>query len=115
MNIIIDAHLPETLCNYFPECNCIHTKQLAKGNQTKDSFIIELSVKEKRAVITKDTDFYYSYIASHKPYKLVLVKLGNMRLMELKSYFKANAENIIQLLQENSFIILEKDKIRVLD
>ena len=61
---------------------------MENGNFTKDTFINDLSIKEKRAVITKDTDFYYSYIASKKPYKLVLVKLGNVKLAELKRYFE---------------------------
>ena len=108
MNLIVDAQLPESICEYFADCNCVHTKQLKQGNLTKDSFINELSVKEKCAVITKDTDFYYSYIAYKKPYKLVLVKLGNLRLLELKNYFKSNAKNIKIILEKHSFIILEK-------
>jgi predicted nuclease of predicted toxin-antitoxin system len=115
MKLIIDAHLPESICKIFHNCNCIHTKQFKKGNQTKDSYINELSIKEQRAVITKDNDFYYSYIANRKPYKLVLVKLGNMRLAELKNYFKSNNNKIIKLLKNHSFIILEKYKIRIID
>lgn len=115
MKLIIDAHLPESICEYFYHCDCIHTKQLEKGNLTKDSFINELSIKEHRAVITKDTDFYYSFIATRKPYKLVLVKLGNMRLAELKNYFKANSEKILTLLQNHSFIILERNIIKILE
>lgn len=115
MKLIIDAHLPKAICEYFNNCNCIHTQQLEMGNLTKDSFINELPIKEHWAVITKDTDFYYSYIATRKPYKLVLVKLGNMRLIELKNYFKANSEKILTLLQKHSFIILEKNKIKILE
>lgn len=115
MNLIVDAQLPESICEFFTDCNCLHTKQLKKGNLTKDSFINELSVKEKCAVITKDSDFYYSYITSKKPYKLVLVKLGNLRLSELKDYFKSNAGKIMALLRNHSFIILEKSRIRILE
>lgn len=115
MKLIIDAHLPKSICEYFLNCDCIHTQQLEMGNLTKDSFINKLSIKERRVVITKDTDFYYSYIASRKPYKLVLVKLGNMRLEELKNYFKLNSEKILSILQNHSFIILEKKKIRILE
>jgi hypothetical protein len=50
-----------------------------------------------------------------RPYKLVLVKLGNMRLGDLKLYFERNAATIISLMEEHSFIILELEKIRVLD
>jgi predicted nuclease of predicted toxin-antitoxin system len=115
MRLLIDAHLPESICEYFFDCDCIHTKQLAKENFTKDSYINEISLKEQRAVVTKDTDFYYSYIATAKPYKLVLVKLGNMKLAELKNYFKNNSNKIKTLLKNHSFIILERNRIRIVD
>lgn len=115
MNFIIDAQLPASLCKYFRDCDCIHTSKLKEGNQSRDSSINELSIKEKRAVITKDTDFYYSYIASQKPYKLILVKLGNMQLSTLKKYFKDNSNKINEILKEHSFIILEKNRIRILE
>ena len=95
MNLIIDAQLPAKLCAYFADCNCVHTIQLKNGNLIKDCDINEISIKEKRVVITKDTDFYYSYLTSKKPYKLVLVKLGNLRLSELKHYFKVNAKKYV--------------------
>ncbi|WP_372950202.1 DUF5615 family PIN-like protein [Mariniphaga sp.] len=115
MKLIIDAHLPKSICECFYNCDCIHTQQLEKGNLTKDSFINKLSIKEHRVLITKDTDFYYSYITSRKPYKLVLVKLGNMRLEELKNFFKTNSEKILSILQNHSFIILERNKIRIME
>ena len=115
MKFIIDAQLPATLASYFPEHDIIHTLSLEEGNLTTDNQINLLSVSEERILITKDDDFYHSYIALHKPYKLVLVKLGNMRLRDLKSYFERNAPTVISLMKEHSFIILEPEKIRVLD
>lgn len=115
MKFIIDAHLPRSICNFFGKHDCIHTSQLEFGNETKDSLINELSIKEHRTVVSKDTDFYYSYITGKRPYKLILVRLGNFRLRELNQYFESNAEKIIELLKENSFIVLEKGKIKVLD
>lgn len=115
MKFIIDAQLPKSLCEYFKDCDCIHTSQLDKGNQTRDSYLNELSVKERRALITKDADFYFSYITIKKPYKLVLVRLGNMRLTEIRQYFENNSNDILRLLEHHSFIILEKRKIRILE
>ena len=54
-------------------------------------------------------------LASFFKDKLVLVKLGNMRLKDLKSYFEQNARQIITLMQEHSFIILEPERIRILE
>ncbi|WP_158642781.1 DUF5615 family PIN-like protein [Chitinophaga japonensis] len=94
---------------------CFIPLRLPPGNLTPDRNINELSVLENRALITKDSDFYYSYLSSRKPYKLVLVKLGNMRLKELKGYFERNADKITGLLEEHSFLIPEADRIRVLE
>ncbi len=115
MKFIIDAHLPKSLTRFFSDHEVIHTSELITGNLTPDRDINALSMLEKRILITKDADFYYSYIAARKPYKLVLVKLGNMRLGELKSYFERNAGTIINYLHTNSFLILERERIRVLE
>jgi len=86
MKFIVDAQLPSSLNEIFIGHDFIHTKDLPLGNSTKDRNINELSILEKRVLITKDTDFYYSYLASKKPYKLILVRLGNIRIHELKEY-----------------------------
>lgn len=93
----------------------VHTSAPESGNRTQDKSINTLSVLEERILITKDSDFYYSYVAARRPYKLVLVKLGNMRLKELKAYFQRNAPVIKALLLNHSFLILEPEHIRVLD
>lgn len=115
MRFVIDAHLPVSLVNYFEGHDVLHTLSLKDGNFTADQNINEISLTQKRVVITKDSDFYHSFITFRKPYKLVFVKLGNMRLRDLKSYFERNSEQLITLLEDHSFIILEPDRIRVLD
>jgi predicted nuclease of predicted toxin-antitoxin system len=115
MKLILDAHLPASLAKYFPGHDVLHTSFLPEGNFTADRTINEISILDDRALITKDSDFYYSFVASRKPKKLVLVKLGNMRLKELKSYFERNAGKLIELLEDHSFIILEAEKIRILE
>lgn len=115
MNFLIDAHLPPSITIYFLGHNVFHTSELPDKNNTKDHIINSLSIQEKRIVITKDTDFYYSYLSAKKPYKLVLVKLGNMKINELKQYFQLNASKIISLMENYSFIILEKTAIRILE
>ena len=115
MRFIIDAHLPKSLAHFFSPHEVIHTSELVNGNLTPDRDINTLSVLEERILITKDADFYYSYIAARKPHKLVLVKLGNMRLKDLNSYFERNAKTILDYLHTNSFLILEQKRIRILE
>jgi len=77
MKFIIDAHLPPSLCDLFKEkgFDAIHTSHLAKKNATSDNQITELSMKEKRIVITKDSNFWDSFVLKKEPHKLVLVKI----------------------------------------
>ena len=115
MKLILDAHLPASLAQYFPGHDVLHTSLLPEGNLTDDHTLNQISILEDRTLITKDSDFYYSFVATRKPKRLVLVKLGNMRLKELKAYFEKNAVKLIELLEGHSFIILEAGKIRVLE
>lgn len=64
MKFIIDAHLPKTVSAFFSDHDVIHTSDLKDGNRTKDKLINSLSVLEDRILITKDNDFYYSYVAA---------------------------------------------------
>jgi len=91
MKLILDAHLPSSLAQYFPGHDVLHTSALPEGNLTSDETLNQISLLEDRVLITKDSDFYHSYVAARKPKKLVLVKLGNMRLKDLKSYFERNS------------------------
>lgn len=115
MIFFIDAHLPASLSSCFTGHEVIHASELPEGTLTSDNTINKRSVAEHWIVVTKDTDFYYSYIAHKEPHKLILVKLGNLRLRDIKEYFADNATKIISLMQEHSFIVLEQEKIRILE
>jgi predicted nuclease of predicted toxin-antitoxin system len=56
-----------------------HTLDLTAGNATKDRAINQLSIDQQRAVISKDTDFFYSHLLHGRPWKLLLVKTGAFR------------------------------------
>lgn len=85
MKFLIDAQLPRSLKQLFIEkgYDYIHTLDLALGNHTPDKSINQISIKEKRIVITKDSDFFYSLMLKKEPFKLILVKLGNTSKQDL--------------------------------
>ena len=57
-------------------------------------------------VITKDADFYYSFILSRQPPKLVLVKTGNMGTKALINVFAQQIDELVSLLEEYDFVVL---------
>jgi len=89
MKFLLDAQLPPSLKQLFTDKghDCIHTIDLEQGNDTSDKIINNLSVAEQRILVTKDNDFYDSFIVKNEPYKLILVKLGNSSKKELIQFF----------------------------
>jgi predicted nuclease of predicted toxin-antitoxin system len=64
MKFLVDAHLPPGLCGLLRAAghDAMHTRDLPTQNQTPDEVINNLSLKDQRVVVSKDTDFYYWYV-----------------------------------------------------
>ena len=60
----MDAQLPRRLAVFLASegHDAVHTLDLPLGNTTPDSEINEISVSERRVVITKDADFVESFL-----------------------------------------------------
>jgi predicted nuclease of predicted toxin-antitoxin system len=116
MNFLIDAQLPIDLSEFLNTKghNSIHTSQLPEKNFTSDNFIRYLSITDKRVVITKDFDFYDSYILKREPYKVVLVRMGNLKTSSLISIFLNKFDQIISCLEQGGLIELTLDKVKIL-
>ena len=92
MRFLVDAHLPRRLCVVLAQHghDATHTLDLPDGNTTKDRGINQLSFDEQRVVVSKDTDFFYSHLLQGRPWKLLLVKTGNISTRELRALFERN-------------------------
>ena len=112
MKFLLDAQLPSSLRQLFIEngYDCIHTVDLELGNETSDKVINKVSVSEQRIVVTKDSDFFDSFVVKNEPYKLILVKLGNTSKKELLHIFSSHFAEIIQQIKSEDMILLRKDK-----
>lgn len=115
MNFLVDAHLPPGLCAVLQAAGheAVHTCELTAQNRTPDEVINELSLKEQRVVVTKDTDFYHSHLLHGKPWKLLLIHTGNIRTRDLKSLFEQHLPTILAALERNSLVELDRKAVRV--
>lgn len=115
MKFLVDAHLPLAICDALTTAghDAVHTRHLPDENRTTDQSINELSVKEKRIVISKDTDFYYSHVLAGKPWRLILVRTGNISGRDLTSIFHSHLPAIEAALTENTLIELDHEEIRI--
>ena len=78
MKTIIDAQLPNKLCEILNQLGLesIHVDELPKGDETPDLEIIEFGDNENMTIVTKDFDFYHSFMTLGKPKKLFLITTG---------------------------------------
>ena len=115
MKFLVDAQLPAGLCAALQAAGheAIHTRQLPARNATTDEAINALSMAEHRVVITKDTDFYYSHLQRGEPWKLVLVRTGNLRTRDLTALLERHLPAIIAALQNNSLVELDHQSVQV--
>jgi predicted nuclease of predicted toxin-antitoxin system len=114
MNFVADAHLPTGLCALLQAAghDAIHTSQLPGRNRTLDETLNELSFREQRVVVTKDLDFYYSHLLHGKPWKLLLVRTGNIRTRELKTLFQTHLRAIVTALEKHSLVEIDRQEVR---
>ncbi len=112
MKFLLDAQLPPSLKQLFVarEYDCIHTLDLELGNDTPDKIINKISVTEQRILITKDSDFFDSFLVRNEPYKLILVKLGNTSKNDLIKFFDHRFMEIIEKIKVQTMILLSREE-----
>ena len=116
MNFLVDAQLPKSLVECFSKAGhtCKHTLQLPSGNLTSDTEIRRLSIQDKLILITKDTDFFHSYLLKREPYKLIFVTVGNLKLTELVKHFEFHLPQILEAIKANGMIELSRQGVKVI-
>ena len=114
MKFIVDAHLPPNLCEVLAQHGheAIHTLELPSKNATKDNVLNQLSVDEERIVISKDSDFFYSHLVLSRPWKLVLVRTGNLSTRDLCSLFERHISELERALMQYSLVEIDRVSVR---
>lgn len=113
MKFLVDAQLPRRLAHHLNARghDTVHTLDLPFQNKTPGYIINDLSVQEKRVVITKDADFVDSFIVHQTPYKLLLVSTGNISNQDLEALFLNNLESLVRGFETFDFIEIDRHTI----
>ena len=113
MKFLVDAQLPRRLALRLRERghDAVQTLELPRGNKTSDAEINDLSIREQRVVVTKDSDFVDSRLLQGKPWKLLLVSTGNIRNQDLEELFLANLEAIVSGLSSFDYVELSRSSV----
>ena len=111
MKFLVDAQLPHRLKEFLQirGHDVIHVNDMPNRESTTDNEIRVLANLQERIVITKDTDFFDSYILHYSPKKLLWVTTGNIKNVELLSLFEKNFDQIIELFDTFSLVELNND------
>jgi len=106
----VDAHLPRRLCAVLAKHghDATHTLDLPAGNTTTDGVINQLLFDEQRMVVSKDTDFFYSHLLLGRPWKLLLVKTGNISTWEFGALFERNLPAIEAAFQTHTLVEIDR-------
>ena len=115
MKFLIDAHLPPSLRAVFQAAghDAIHTLDLPDQNASRDGVLNEVSMKELRVVVTKDTDFYYSHLLHGRPWKLILVRTGNLGFKATCLMFENHLAAIEAALEIHTLVELDQKQVTV--
>ena len=113
MKLLIDAQLPFQLSQLLKEKghDVVHTDDMPKKERTSDSEIAELAQKEKRIIITKDSDFLDSFYLFNTPPRLLIVTTGNIKNKRLFELFLNNMEMIEKLFEQCNLVELNNNEV----
>ena len=115
MKFLVDAQLPVNISRQLARMghDSVHAMDLPLRDRTPDIDLINLATTQNRIVITKDKDFYYSYLLRRKPQKLLLLTIGNLINRELRILLETHLSDILLAFESNSFIELTRDRFDV--
>ena len=113
IKFIVDAQLPYRLSEIIRSkgFDVKHTDDLPKKEGTTDNELRILSKEEDRIVITKDYDFFDSYILSKSPNQLLLISTGNIINKDLFLLFEKYFEMITSYFERYNFLELTNDEL----
>jgi predicted nuclease of predicted toxin-antitoxin system len=110
MKFLIDAQLPRRLAGWLNEAghDAMHTLDLPKGNRTPDQDINDISISQKRVVITKDEEFVTRFLLRREPFKLLLISTGNIDNRTLETLLVPRIQRIDSIFQSHDFVELNR-------
>jgi predicted nuclease of predicted toxin-antitoxin system len=114
MKFPVDAHLPPSLSRLLIASghDSVHTQDLPERNLTPDRALNDLSVQEQRVLISKDSDFYYSHLLHQRPWKLLLVRTGNIGTKDFITLFQRHLPAILDALEGHSLVELDRQSVK---
>lgn len=85
-----------------------------KKNLTSDDVISKISISQERILISKNFDFYHSFILKREPYKILLVRVGNMKKSSVNDLILDNLESITGYFETGHMVEITRSSVKLL-
>ena|SRR5690606_26779408 len=116
MKFLIDAQLPPSLAQLLKARghDAVHTIDLPEKNLTSDAVINKITVREQRILISKDSDFYHSFIIKREPFKVLIVRVGNMKREKVNQLIVENLDVLLKYFEAGHMVEITSESIKLL-
>jgi predicted nuclease of predicted toxin-antitoxin system len=105
---LIDANLPNRLSLW----NDSDFELVANHNDAwPDSMVWDYACRHNLTIVTKDADFSERMMLSDPPPKVILLKIGNLRLAQLREFLLSVWPQLAELSSQYKLLIVKLDAI----
>lgn len=105
---ILDENLPATLASFLGG-DCKHAADL--GARPTDAELWQWGREERRVILTKDADFFERLLLEGPPPKIVWLRVGNLRRVELEALMKRVWPAVEALLADHDLIEVHRSSL----
>ena len=110
--VILDENLPGNL-SLHTSLPIQHTSAL--GKSPSDSLIWQHAREHDLVIVTKDADFSDRMILSSPPPRVVHLRIGNMRIRDLREFVASAWPQVEALLHNHKLLNVDHDSIDVVE
>jgi len=111
MRLLIDENLPATLATKLA-CPCMHATDL--GEQPTDKQLWDHAGREGWTLLTKDSDFFERLALEGAPPKVIWLRIGNLRRIELEDMLVRLWPQIVALLATAELVEVHPDRLEAI-
>lgn len=109
---VIDANLP---CNVSVWQGESFQFVIEIDDEWSDSDIWNYARKNAYTIVTKDADFSHRIIVSKPPPKIIHLKIGNLKLRDLKTFIEENWRDIQSASKDHKLVNVYLDRIESIE
>ncbi len=112
MQFVFDENVSHRVVQSFKEqfSDSIHISEAGIGDSPKDAEIWAYAKRMQATIVTRDDDFFQLSLKHGFPPKVIILRIGNMKKVELASFLKKFKTEIQDFIQNEEMGLLELHK-----